>query len=282
LQKGSTAEIMTSLSQNSINEYLDRIHVPMKDHSTFLAPSLQTLYDLHEAHLLAVPFENLSIHYGQPITLEEEALFEKIVHQRRGGFCYELNGLFAWLLHQLGFQVTLLSAGVARASGGFGPEFDHLTLLVHELQGADWVADVGFGDSFLRPLRFEAEVEQTDVNGHSYRLLRDELVGTHPFWVVQHWNAEHWEPQYRFTLQPRERADFMEMCHYQQTSPESHFTQHRICTLTTPTGRVTLSDLRVITTVHGQKQERLLTSEEEYQGVLAEVFGIRVKTLRQS
>jgi N-hydroxyarylamine O-acetyltransferase len=144
LQKGSTEEIMTSLSQQSIIDYLDRIHIP-RERSKHRVSSLQTLLALHEAHMLSVPFENLSIHYGQPIILEEEALFEKIVRQHRGGFCYELNGLFAWLLRHLGFHVPLLSAGVARASGGFGPEFDHLTLLVHDLEGADWVAEVASG-----------------------------------------------------------------------------------------------------------------------------------------
>ena len=271
---------MTPLSQNNIIDYLDRIHVAIREHSEHLEPSWQTLHALHEAHLLAVPFENLSIHYGQPIILQEEALFEKIVRKRRGGFCYELNGLFAWLLRQLGFQVTLLSAGVARASGGFGPEFDHLTLLVHQLEGADWLADVGFWDSFLRPLRFEAELEQLDADGRGYRLLRDEQgsgeVRTNASWIMQQCSGEQWEAQYRFTLQPRELADFTERCHYQQTSPESHFTQHRICSLATPTGRMTLSDLRLITTVHGERQERILQSNGEYQRVLAELFGIVV------
>src|SRR6476660_7309603 len=94
------------------------------------APTAAVLRDLHRAHLLAVPFENLDIHLGRPIVLDQAALFDKIVRRRRGGFCYELNGLFGLMLRQLGFDVTLLAAGVARADGGFGPEFDHLTLLV--------------------------------------------------------------------------------------------------------------------------------------------------------
>src|SRR6187397_3354830 len=91
-------------------------------------PTAATLRELHRAHLLTVPFENLDIHLGRPIVLEQGALFDKIVRRRRGGFCYELNGLFAALLYKLGFDVTMLSAGVARADGSYGPEFDHLTL----------------------------------------------------------------------------------------------------------------------------------------------------------
>ena len=100
-----------------IRDYLKRIH-----YQGSLEPTLQTLQALHEAHLLTVPFENLSIHYGQPIILQEDLLFNKIVRKHRGGFCYELNGLFAWLLQQLGFQVTLLSAEVAGDDGTFSPD----------------------------------------------------------------------------------------------------------------------------------------------------------------
>lgn len=233
-------------------------------------PTLQVLQAIHEAHMLTVPFENLSIHYKQPIILRDEALFDKVIQRRRGGFCYELNGLFAWLLHQIGFQVTLLSAGVSRGDGSFGPEFDHLTLLVHQLAGSDWLADVGFGDSFREPLRFEADVEQDGADGRAYRLRRD----AGPYWILQQFNGKEWESQYRFTLQPHELPDYEEMCHYQQTSPESHFTQKRVCSLATPEGRITLSDMRFITTTHGKRNERILTSQEEYTATLAERFGI--------
>src|SRR4051812_31453470 len=108
-----------------IQAYLDRI-----DYRGPRDPTAETLRALHAAHLLAVPFENLNVAMGWPIALDEAALFDKIVVRRRGGFCYELNGLFAALLRGLGFQVTMLSAGVAREGGGFGPEYDHLTLLV--------------------------------------------------------------------------------------------------------------------------------------------------------
>ena len=235
---------------------------------------------MHQAHLLSVPFENLSIHYGQPIRLQQEALYEKIVRRHRGGFCYELNGLFAWLLHQVGFQVTLLSAEVSGGDGGFSPPFDHLTLHVHHLEGADWVADVGFGDSFRLPLRLEADVEQEGGDGRTYRLLRTFEEGKEQtkreYWVVQHYGDTTWEAEYRFLLEPHALSDFTERCHYQQTSPESHFTQQRICSLATPTGRLTLSDLRFITTIQGKREEHILESEAEYQAVLAQSFGIVV------
>jgi N-hydroxyarylamine O-acetyltransferase len=188
-------------------DYLKRIN-----YQGSLEPSLQTLQALHEAHLLTVPFENLSIHIGQPIVLQEQALYDKIVVRRRGGFCYELNGLFAWLLHQLGYQVTVLSAGVASTGEGFGPEFDHLTLLVHQLDGTDWLADVGFGDSFLQPLRFAAALEQEEADGRRYRLWREgdqnEKKQQDEYWLMQQSADEGWASQYRFTLRPHALADF--------------------------------------------------------------------------
>lgn len=117
-----------------------------------------TLAALQLAHMQTIPFENLSIHYGQPIVLDIELLFHKVVNQLRGGFCYELNGLFAVLLEKLGFLVSRLSARVASSNGSYGPEFDHMLLLVHLEE--DYLVDVGFGDSFLEPLRLHEQATQ--------------------------------------------------------------------------------------------------------------------------
>ena len=137
----------------NITAYLDRIN-----YRGSLLPTAETLRALQVAHLLAVPFENLSIHAKEPIVLEDEALFIKIVERRRGGFCYECNGLFAALLRALGFNVRMLSAEVANAAGVFGPAFDHMTLMVSLEQR--WLVDVGFGDSFREPLRLDEQHEQ--------------------------------------------------------------------------------------------------------------------------
>lgn len=262
-------------------DYLDRIRFPASGHSP-LRPSLSLLRDLHEAHMLAVPFENLSIHCGQPIELRDDALYDKIVTRRRGGFCYELNGLFSWLLRRIRYEVTLLSAEVAGSDGSFSAPYDHLTLLVHQVDGADWLSDVGFGDSYRRPLRFEPHTEQDGGDGHMYRMYESDMraagdgAGGQRYWLVeQRTDAQPaWEPVYRFTLQPHALGDFAARCHYHQTSPESHFTQKRICSLALPDGRISLSGLRLITRLHGVRQERELASEDEYQTVLAERFGV--------
>jgi len=232
-----------------------------------LVPSAETLRPLHRTHLMSVPFENLSIHAAEPIVLDDAALYEKIVRRGRGGFCYELNGLFAALLHAMGFRVSMLAAEVANAEGRYGPNFDHMALLV-ELEER-WLADVGFGDSFLEPLRLDLGVEQVEGD-RAYRIEPhgDRLV------LARREASGPWTSQYRFGLEPHVYADYAAMCHYNQTSPESSFTRRRICSRATPDGRVTLSGLKLIVTSRGERQERELSGEAEYAEALREHFGV--------
>ena len=232
------------------------------------ASTLDTLRALHRAHLLTVPFENLDIALGRPIVLDQDALLRKIVNQHRGGFCYELNGAFAGLLRALGFRVTLLSARVSRESGGESPEFDHLALRI-DLE-FPWLADVGFGELFLEPLRIDAGNEQADSAGR-FRLLED---GDRL--QLEKREGSCWKREYSFSLQPRAMKDFEPRCRFHQTSPESHFTQNRICTRATPEGRLTLSEMKLIVTQNGQREEKALSSEVERDRVLEECFGIRL------
>jgi len=251
-----------------IDAYLQRIN-----YRGSLAATAQTLQELQVAHLLTVPFENLSIHSAEPIILDDDALFEKLVVRRRGGFCYELNGLFAALLRELGFEVAMLSAGAANTRGTFGPDFDHMTLLVavdDDELAERWLADVGFGDSFREPLLLDSRQEQAQGE-RAYKIVADEphLI------LMQRESVSEWKAQYRFTLRPYSYADYAEMCRYHQTSPRSHFTRARICTRATPEGRVTLSEMRLITTIEGrERHERLLTNDAEYASILNEHFGV--------
>lgn len=229
----------------------------------------ETLRRLHRAHMLSVPFENLDIHLERSIILDESKLLSKVVERRRGGFCYELNGAFAALLRALGFNVAMLSAGVARREGGFGPPFDHMALLV-ELEER-WLADVGFGDSFREPLLLDYAGEQAQ-DEDVYRLARD---GEHLI-LERRGDSGAWEPQYRFTLRSYQLEDFAEMCRYHQTSPDSSFTQRRTCSMATAKGRVTLTGMRLITTAGGERQERALATQEEYDAALREHFGVEL------
>ncbi|HEU5098033.1 MAG TPA: arylamine N-acetyltransferase [Roseiflexaceae bacterium] len=237
-------------------------------------PSADTLRALHLAHLHAVPFENLDIHMRRPISLEPACMFQKIVIERRGGFCYELNGLFAALLQALGFQVAYLAASDAHADGGYGPPFDHLALLVEVPQEGHtrWLADVGWGDTFCRPLR--ADTAELQVEGaRAYRLERD---GEYSILWQRHASGE-WERNYRFSLEPRQFTEFESMCGYHQTSADSPFTRNRLVTRATPNGRITLDDRRLIMTVDSQRTETPIEGEDMFWRLAQEHFGIAAR-----
>ncbi len=249
-----------------VNTYLERIN-----YNGSTAPTAQTLQALQYAHLLAVPFENLSIHIKEPVVLDDGALFDKVVKRRRGGFCYELNGLFSWLLRELGFDVVKISASVARDSGEYTPDFAHMTLMV--TLDERWLVDVGFGDTFRRPLRIDQLAEQPQ-EGATYQIRPNDKYLT----LYERKTGGDWKPHYRFTLDTYNYPDYAYMCHHYQVSPDSHFRQGRVCTRITPDGRVTLSEMNLIRTwLDGHREEQALASEEQFHQVLMEQFDIQLQ-----
>jgi N-hydroxyarylamine O-acetyltransferase len=250
----------------NVISYLERIHYTQP-----IKPDAGTLRGLQQAHLQNVPFENLDIGLKRRIQINEPAIWNKVVVNKRGGFCYELNGLFAWLLMQIGFEVTYLKARVFNREGNLGIDFDHLALLVQiPDQPEQWLADVGFGDSFNEPLSFEERGEQVqDLRAYKLEQTADGYI------VWQKNYDESWERLYFFDLQPhRFPEEYEAACRYHQTSPQSSFTRGGIISRATPDGRISLEDGRLILTIKGQRTERLLESQQEYDALLKEHFGI--------
>lgn len=247
-----------------IKDYLTRINVTGK-----ITPDLKTLRLLHRRNLLSIPFENLDIHSGRKIILDKEKLFHKIVDEGRGGFCYELNGTFYELLSALGFKVKRISAGVCDDGVNYGPDFDHMALMVN-LNNEEYLVDVGFGDSFMAPLKYKLDEFQRDENG-VFRI--SEANKKDHFILSRSADGKEFIPQYRFTLIPRQPNEFDDICLYHQTSSESHFTQKVVCSLATETGRITLSDLKLIITERGEKKQEEI-SEKEFYFLLKKYFNI--------
>jgi N-hydroxyarylamine O-acetyltransferase len=241
--------------------YLQRIGI-----SAPVAADAATLRVLHRAHQMAVPFENLSIHLSEPILLNEDDLVTKIVRNRRGGFCYELNGTFALLLETLGAQVTRAAARVHGAKG-LGPPFDHLALFVRLPDGSGpWLADVGFGRHSVGPLMLDSRTEQQDPGGRF--LLADTADGDVDV-------LKDGEPQYRIELRGRSLDDFVATCWWQQTSPLSHFTQETVCSrLTEDGGRISISGRTLIRTGDGSRTEEQLPSDDVLLAAYRDQFGI--------
>jgi N-hydroxyarylamine O-acetyltransferase len=254
----------------NVQAYLDRIN-----YSGPTEPTPENLRALHLAHLYSVPFENLDIHLGRPIVLDYEKLYNKIVNEQRGGFCYELNGMFGWLLTQLGYKVSMLDARVIGADGQPGIDFDHMTLRV-DLE-EPYLADVGFGEAFREPLHMNERGIQVQPLG-SYRLDTDGELWTY----YEPGESDGLKPSYIFTLTPHRLEDFAEGCHYHQTSPDSHFTQKRVATIARPEGRVTVRDTRIIITKNAQRTEYPIAAEHDYFRALREYCGIIVDPTPQS
>lgn len=246
-----------------IEQYLRRI-----EYRGPLEPSAAVLRRLHRQHLFAVPFENLDIALKMPISLDLASVYDKIVRRHRGGFCYELNGLFCALLIALGFRVYMLSARVRRDDGGFGPDFDHMLLRVD--LDEPWLVDVGFGDSFVDPIVFRTGGAD-QVNGHRYLVspLGEE-------WQLLRQDDKGEVPLYVFRDVPRRLSEYEEMSKFHQTSPESGFTKRWICSKATATGRVTLANGRLIVTNKHGREEMLFGTGEEVRQCLRDHFGIEL------
>jgi len=266
-------------------------------------PTLDALRELQLRHLRTVPFENLSVHLGEEIVLEEKRLLDKVVGARRGGFCYELNGAFGLLLAALGFEVRLLAARVYGDEGRLGIPYDHLALRVRTVDGGEWLADVGFGAHSHYPLAFGGRGEQKDPGG-TFRIVeagpdtagvrgggagtqtlekegpeRSGVVAADLDVVVDD------RARYRLETRPRVLGDFVAGAWWHSTSPASHFTQSLVCSrVTEDGGRITLSGRTFkVTGPDGAREERELGTDEEVLGVYRERFGIeldRVPTAR--
>ncbi|XP_070842548.1 arylamine N-acetyltransferase 2-like [Chaetodon trifascialis] len=245
-------------------------------------PSLDTLRSIHTCHLRSVPFENLTVHSGGWVELDLPLLYDKIVNRRRGGFCFENNGLLSWLLGKLGFKVTLMSGQVkSKLTSRYGPPFDHAIIMVN-LDGQRWLCDVGIGVmGFTTPVSLETSAPQEQ--GHRvYRIREDTGM------LFLEWQREEnrgpdgdWIEIYKFTLEPRCLEDFAEMSQYHQSSPSSLFFCKSLCMVLKPGGRLTYVGRRLTSTTFPseetggvlQRTTREL-KDEEIPDVLAEQFGI--------
>ena len=250
--------------------YLERIR-----YSGPIKPDVETLRGLQLAHLLCIPFENLDIGLKHPIKIDELSIWHKLINQSRGGFCYELNGLFAWLLKQIGYEVTYLNArDYHEEDNTFGIDFDHLTLMVSvPAESTRWLVDVGWGDTFTQPLNIDTAAWQQQ-GLRAYRL--EPFKTGYQLW--QRDSEGQLERQYYFDLTPHQYpAEYEATCLYHQTSPQSIFTQKRIISRLTENGRVSLGNTHLIVTRNGLRQETPIQNEEEFHDLLKKHFGFDIQ-----
>ncbi|MEV5432815.1 arylamine N-acetyltransferase [Streptomyces sp. NPDC052701] len=239
-----------------------------------------TLRGVHLAHIRAIPFENLDPLRGKAPSLDPGDLAAKLVHGRRGGYCYEHNTLFAHALEALGFGVTRLTARVVVGADRFDSRpRTHMALLA-EVPGdpQPYLADVGFGaiGSLLEPVPLTAGAEFHDA-GRRHRLVHAPHRGPLELWVLEAYHGDGWEAQYAFTVEPFEQPDYEVVNWYIGTSPRSPFTRSPYVQRVTADSHLLLNGrLLTETRADGTVTERKLTKEEEVRRVLAEDFGLAV------
>jgi N-hydroxyarylamine O-acetyltransferase len=241
-------------------KYLDRFHA-----SYGKSPSLQQLTELQYLHMTEIPFENLDVIRRVPIYLNLDSIYEKIVLRNRGGFCYELNGLFHWLLEKLGYNASLIAATVFRPNGQWAKPETHAAILVQ--LDEPYLVDVGFGDSTVLPIPLNGS-SLTDSSG-TYVV---KPCGNGSFDLIRTRNNES-RSLYRFSTSAKQLIDFHEGCVFNQVSPESTFTHADIVTKATSTGRITLQEQKLTVIENGNKSARTISVEEKV-SILTGTFGI--------
>ncbi|MEQ9402321.1 MAG: arylamine N-acetyltransferase [Cyclobacteriaceae bacterium] len=253
-----------------VEAYLKRLGVSREE------PSLNALRKMHSAHVHTIPFENLDIHYTRKIQLDYKKIFNKLVTEKRGGFCYELNGLFYHLLSHLGYQCHIASAQMRKDSGDFSPDFDHMIIIL-TLEERNFLVDVGFGNSFSYPKELATNVVQMDYTTY-WKFEKDPDEN---FLLRYSDDTTVFHTKYRFNTSEKQIIQFMEMCEFHQTSEASSFTQKKLITIKTREGRVTLTDRKLKITRLGETTEMTILNEDEFLSKLEQYFGISWQQLRQ-
>jgi|LSQX01.3.fsa_nt_gb N-hydroxyarylamine O-acetyltransferase len=248
----------------SLEKYLERINYTGSTKATE-----ETLHDLHVCHAFNVPFENLDVFYGSFPNLDELSLYNKIVVNRRGGYCFEMNGLFSIVLKKMGFTVTDLLARCTIDGVNYTAR-THQVLLV-ETGKTRWIADVGFGHGgLIAPLLLDEEKEQKQF-AHEYRITRENKLNA---FLLQKKTGDIFESLYAFTTEKCYPDDFMLSHYFTATFPGSFFKSMRMCTMPTREGRITLTDTHFKVIKNGEVSEIGLKNGNEFQTFLKQHFNL--------
>lgn len=245
------------------NLYLKRLN------ATHDCPSLENLSELLQQHVRTIPFENLDVIRKVPIYLNINTIYEKLIERKRGGYCYELNGLFHALLTSLGYDAHLISATVLRPNNEWAKPDTHAVILVHLEQ--PYLVDVGFGATTPRvPVPLNGTAKTTI--GETYKI---EQYADDTFDLRREAAAQS-RILYRFKTHKKDLTDFHEGCVFNQVSKASTFTHTDIIALATEKGRVTLQDYTLTTVDNGITEQTILSPEEKEQA-LTNIFLLDLK-----
>ena len=230
----------------------------------------QLLSDIQYHFAAAVPYENLDILAGIPLSLEEADLYDKIVVRHRGGYCFEVNGFLTAWLRSMGYDVTEYMARYLRGETSI-PMRRHRVLVVTCMDSSRWIVDAGIGQAaFRRPLPFVEGAEAT-ISGETYHVVKKDFYG----WVIEDWHNEAWRPFYGFTEEVQLNQDYVMPSFWCEKHPDSPFIKANMLSLKTETGRVTL-DGNTFRQFDGDTVTEKELTDAEIPTILDTVFGIRL------
>ncbi len=244
------------------------------DSSRYNRPSIEALNYYATRFMLTIPFENIDVQNGKPISINIDALFNKIVLDKRGGFCYELNTFFKTYLQQKGFNPELMSATIHTPGGGRSLNGSHASLVV-SINDVFYVTDVGFGDLPLHAIPITSSEHTqpiTDISGTFRAIFNNE---DKDIFYVQKFENDNWHTKYEAEFKAKCIADFDKNIEYNQTHPDSIFVQHLLITMPQSFGRATMSENHLTLTKDGTP-EKLAITKDNYQQFLKTFFGLDV------
>ncbi|MBC5991876.1 arylamine N-acetyltransferase family protein [Pontibacter cellulosilyticus] len=233
----------------------------------------ETLFALHKAHTLNVPFENLDVVGKTPIVLDQERFYRKIVDNGRGGICYELNGAFKQLLDGIGFESYFISCNVyVPHIGIYGADFGHIALIT-TIGEEQYLIDVGFGDAFIEPLKLQYGKAQNQY-GTYYRLSQ---LPAGEVLLEKSEDDVLYQQMFKFALVPRQLEEFSALCEFHQHAPQAPFNKQALCTRPTIKGRITLTADKLVVREGKEKQETAVPTATAFDEFLAQHFNIRLQ-----
>jgi N-hydroxyarylamine O-acetyltransferase len=265
----------------NVDEYLKRINsLNLKENS------VQNLFRLQQNHLLNVPFENLNIHLSKITDCSLENIYERVIVNKRGGFCCELNSLFSWLLKQLGYQVNLISCRAYRVKTNFWtPWYGHAALMV-SMNDSNFLVDVGYSQNFRQPLKFLLNTVQADVTGF-YNIVSDEEDDSEKTFLVKKCvkddteNPDNWTPFYKFNIEPRSLHEFKDMIEFVQSKANARFFNRTVCVIHTTYTILNLvgnrlSEIKFSNSLEKSITHSILTKSEVFDAI-KNIYGIHLK-----
>lgn len=257
------------MNKDKVQLYFNRIGLDLDIDNLILDTEL--LNQVQYAHVTNIPYENLDILNNIPLNLDNESLFDKMIINNRGGYCFEINSLYNWLLQEIGYKTTNYMARYIRGEKDIPMRRHRVIIVESDLIDGRIMCDAGIGDRAPRyPLRLEVNSIQNQF-GESYKFVKDDFYG----WLLMDYHKGEWTPFFAFTEEIQLDKDYVMPSFYCEKHPDSPFNKTNILSIKTANGRKTISDMTFRIFNGNDVTEDTIADQVMLDRILEEHFGIR-------